>query len=69
VTLKGQKAFSFAPREPGFWDEATALHRFVAISHVRTMPRAPPQIEDMTSGHIASIQTSVLMRYLKALRI
>ncbi|KRX30188.1 hypothetical protein T09_5262 [Trichinella sp. T9] len=26
------------------------------------MPQAPPQVEDMTCGHIASRQISILMR-------
>jgi hypothetical protein len=30
------------------------------------MFQAPPQIEDMTTHHVASRQISILMRYLKA---
>ena len=45
---------------------STALHKFVAISHVKETFQAPPHVEDMTCGHIGSRQISILMRYLKA---
>ena len=41
---------------------ATALHRVVAISHMRAMPQTPPNVEDMTCGHVCSRQISILMR-------
>ena len=45
------------------------LHRSVAISHIRAIPQTPPQIEDMTTDHIASRQISILMRHLKVWRV
>ena len=47
---------------------SSILHNSVVISHVRAMPQAPPQVEDVTCGHIGSRQISILMRYLKAWR-
>ena len=63
-TLKGGQALCLI-----LWHQApvtAAPHRFVAISHVRTMPQAPPHVEDMTYSHIGSSPISILMRYLKA---
>ena len=45
---------------------AESPHIFVAISHMRAMSQASPQVEDMTCGHIGSRQISILMRYLEA---
>jgi len=59
---------SLTPMKPGRL-LATAHHRSVATSHLRAMPHSPPQVEAMTTGHGASGQISIIMRYLKAWRL
>jgi hypothetical protein len=49
--------------------EAASLQNSVDISHIREMPQAPPQVEDMTTDHVASRQISVLMRDIKAQKL
>jgi hypothetical protein len=39
------------------------------MSHIREMLQAPPQVEDMTCGQVASRQISILMWFLKAWRL
>lgn len=46
-----------------------ALHRCVTISRARAVPQASPQVEDLTTGHVGPKQTSIIMKYLKALRL
>jgi hypothetical protein len=65
---EGTAGNSPGSRTPVFWHETASLHRFVAISHVGTEPQAPPQVEDRTCSHIDSIQSFILMKYLKAWR-
>ena len=47
---------------------AESPHIFVAISYMRAMPQASPQVEDVTCGHMGSRQISILMRYLEGRR-
>lgn len=42
-------------------------HRFVAVSHIRAMPQAPPQVEDRTYSHVGSRQISIYNEVLKDL--
>lgn len=51
VILKGWLAFPLTPRKPG-QSIAAALHRFVAISHIKATPQAPPQVKDMTTPRV-----------------
>ena len=45
---------------------AESSHIFVAISYMRAMPQASPQVENATCGHRGSRQISILMMYLEA---
>jgi hypothetical protein len=65
---KGMVSILPDPWTPGSSEEATSYHRFVAISHVRTMPQTPPQEENVTCSHVASRQISILIMYVKAWR-
>jgi hypothetical protein len=63
MTIKEWQTFCLVPIHV-----AVAFHTFVAISHMRATPQAPPQIVDMACGHVDSRQISILIMYLKSWR-